>query len=84
MTARTSTSRTLVVSEAQPDGDETSTPQQGIELIAPAASPRAPSPKRARVEPVEEPTQLSGGFTTSSLNDVSFFPSFSSHLYFGL
>ncbi|KAK1699379.1 hypothetical protein QYE76_016076 [Lolium multiflorum] len=69
VTARTSTSRTLVVSEAQPDGDETSTPQQGIELTAPAASPRAPSPKRARVEPVEEPTQLSGGFTTSSLND---------------
>ncbi|KAK1677906.1 hypothetical protein QYE76_038754 [Lolium multiflorum] len=28
VTARTSTSRTLVVSEAQPDGDETSTPQQ--------------------------------------------------------
>ncbi|KAK1605022.1 hypothetical protein QYE76_028695 [Lolium multiflorum] len=69
VTSRTSTSRTLVVSEAQPDGDETSTPQQGIELIAPAASPRAPSSKRARVEPVEEPTQLSGGFTTSSLND---------------
>ncbi|KAK1600775.1 hypothetical protein QYE76_017986, partial [Lolium multiflorum] len=69
VTARTSTSRTLVVSEAQPDGDETSTPQRGVELTTPAASPRAPSPKRARVEPVEEPTQLEGGFTTSSLND---------------
>ncbi|KAK1613783.1 hypothetical protein QYE76_019300 [Lolium multiflorum] len=34
-TARTSTSHTLVVSEAQPDGEETSPPQQDIELTAP-------------------------------------------------
>ncbi|KAK1682754.1 hypothetical protein QYE76_043602 [Lolium multiflorum] len=34
-TARTSTSRTLVVSEAQPDGDETSPPQQNIEHPTP-------------------------------------------------
>ncbi|KAK1607690.1 hypothetical protein QYE76_031363 [Lolium multiflorum] len=45
-TARTSTSRTLVVSEAQPDGDETSPPQLNIEHPTPAVSPQAPSPKR--------------------------------------
>ncbi|KAK1603434.1 hypothetical protein QYE76_016432 [Lolium multiflorum] len=69
VTARTSTSRTLVISEAQPDGDETSTPQQDIELTAPVVSPRASSPKRARVEPAKEPTQLIGGSTTPSLDD---------------
>ncbi|KAK1670441.1 hypothetical protein QYE76_058600 [Lolium multiflorum] len=57
-TARTSTSHTLVVSEAQPDGDETLPPQQNIELPTPPASPRAPSPKRARVELTKEPTFL--------------------------
>ncbi|KAK1616308.1 hypothetical protein QYE76_021825 [Lolium multiflorum] len=35
-TARTSTSRTLVVSEARPDGDETSPPQQNPEHPTPA------------------------------------------------
>ncbi|KAK1699367.1 hypothetical protein QYE76_016064 [Lolium multiflorum] len=69
VTARTSTSRTLVISEAQPDGDETSTPQQDLELTAPVVSPRASSPKRARVEPAKEPTQLIGGSTTPSLDD---------------
>ncbi|KAK1608000.1 hypothetical protein QYE76_031673 [Lolium multiflorum] len=47
-TARTSKSRTLVVSEAQPDGDETSPHQQDIEHPTPIASPRASSPMRAR------------------------------------
>jgi hypothetical protein len=69
--ARTSTSRTLVVSDAHPEVEETSPPQHNVEHPTPPASPRASSPKRARIEPVEEPTQLSGGFTTSSLNDVS-------------
>ncbi|KAK1650580.1 hypothetical protein QYE76_068385 [Lolium multiflorum] len=68
-TARTSTSRTLVVSEAQPDGDETSPPQQDIEHPTPIASPRAPSPKRARVEPAKEPTLLIGSSTTPSMDD---------------
>ncbi|KAK1642867.1 hypothetical protein QYE76_060672 [Lolium multiflorum] len=68
-TARTSTSRTLVVSEAQPDGDETSPPQQNIEHPTPPASPHAPSPKRARVEPTKEPTLLLGSSTTPSLDD---------------
>jgi hypothetical protein len=71
VTARTSTSRTLVISEAQPDADETSPPQQNIEHPTPVASPRASSPKRARVEPVEEPTLLIGGSTTPSMDDVS-------------
>jgi hypothetical protein len=70
-TARTSTSRTLVVSEAQPDGDETSPPQQNIEHSTPPASPRAPSPKRARVEPSKEPALQLGGSTTPLLDDVS-------------
>ncbi|KAK1642123.1 hypothetical protein QYE76_059928 [Lolium multiflorum] len=68
-TARTSTSRTLVVSEAQPDGDETSPPQQNIDHPTPPASPRAPSPKRARVEPAKEPALLLGSSTTPSLDD---------------
>ncbi|KAK1604083.1 hypothetical protein QYE76_027756 [Lolium multiflorum] len=63
-TGRTSTSRTLVVSEAQPDGDETSPPQQNIELPTPPASPRAPSPKMARVELTKEPTLLPGSSAT--------------------
>ena len=71
-TARTSTSRTLVVSEAQPDGDETSPPQQDREHPTPVASPRASSPKRARVEPTKESTLLIGGSTTPSMDDVSF------------
>ena len=70
-TARTSTSRTLVVSEPQPDGDETSPPQQNIEHLTPVASPRAPLPKRARVEPAKEPTLLLGSSTTPSMDDVS-------------
>ncbi|KAK1628611.1 hypothetical protein QYE76_002926 [Lolium multiflorum] len=68
-TARMSTSRNLVVSEAQPDGDETSPPQQDIEHPTPAASSRAPSPKRARVEPAKEPTLLIGSSTTPSMDD---------------
>ncbi|KAK1697676.1 hypothetical protein QYE76_014373 [Lolium multiflorum] len=68
-TARTSTSRTLVVSEAQPDGDETSPPQQDTEHPTPVASPRASSPKRARVEPAKEPILLTGSSTTPSLDD---------------
>ncbi|KAK1612949.1 hypothetical protein QYE76_036622 [Lolium multiflorum] len=67
--ARTSTSRTLVVSEAQPGGEETSPPQQNIEHPTPVPSPRAPSPKRARVEPGKEPTLLTGSSTTPLMDD---------------
>ncbi|KAK1613677.1 hypothetical protein QYE76_019194 [Lolium multiflorum] len=58
-----------LVSEAQPDGDETSPPQQDIEHPTPIASPRAPSPKRARVEPAKEPTLPIGSSTTPSMDD---------------
>ncbi|KAK1661806.1 hypothetical protein QYE76_049965 [Lolium multiflorum] len=68
-TARTSTSRTLVVSESRPDGDETSPPQQNIEQPPPVESPRASSPKRARVEPSKEPIQFPGSSLTPSLDD---------------
>ncbi|KAK1642342.1 hypothetical protein QYE76_060147 [Lolium multiflorum] len=68
-TARTSTSRTLVVSEAHPDGDETSPPQQNLEHPTPAVSPRASSPKRARVESTKEPTILSGCSSTPLMEE---------------
>ncbi|KAK1611004.1 hypothetical protein QYE76_034677 [Lolium multiflorum] len=74
--ARTNTSRTLVVSEAQHDGDETSPPQQNVEHSTHPASPRAPSPKRARVEPSKEPIMFPGSSSTPSLDDLFpyFFP----------
>ncbi|KAK1660270.1 hypothetical protein QYE76_048429 [Lolium multiflorum] len=67
--ARMSTSRTLVVSEAQHDGDETSPPQQDIVQPSPVESPRASPPKRARVEPSKEPIQFPGSSSTPSLDD---------------
>ncbi|KAK1602589.1 hypothetical protein QYE76_016858 [Lolium multiflorum] len=60
---------TLVVSEAQADGDESSPPQQNTEHPTPPASPRAPLPKRARVEPVTEHALQLGGSTTPPLDD---------------
>ena len=69
--ARTSTSRTLVVSEAPHDGEETSPPQQNVDHSTPPASPRASSPKRARVEPSKEPIMFPGSSSTASLDDVS-------------
>ncbi|KAK1609394.1 hypothetical protein QYE76_033067 [Lolium multiflorum] len=68
-TARTSTSRTLVVSESRPDGDETSPPQQNTKHPPPVESPRASSPKRVRVEPSKEPIQFPGSSSTPSLDD---------------
>ncbi|KAK1615689.1 hypothetical protein QYE76_021206 [Lolium multiflorum] len=68
-TARTSTSRTLVISEAHPDGDETSPPQQDTQHPTPVASPGASSPKRARIEPAKEPAMLIGGSTTPLMDD---------------
>ncbi|KAK1627915.1 hypothetical protein QYE76_002230 [Lolium multiflorum] len=58
--ARTSTSRTLVISEPRVEGEESSPPQQNIGASTPPPSPRASSPKRARTEIIAEPTlQLS-------------------------
>jgi hypothetical protein len=50
VTALTGTSRTLVLSETRPTTDETSPPQRDIGHLTPVGSPRAPSPKRARIE----------------------------------
>ncbi|KAK1696172.1 hypothetical protein QYE76_012869 [Lolium multiflorum] len=58
--ARTSTSHTLVASETPVEGEETSPPQQNVGAATPPSSPLVPSPKRARVETIPEPTlQLS-------------------------
>ncbi|KAK1619258.1 hypothetical protein QYE76_024775 [Lolium multiflorum] len=58
--ARTSTSHTLVVSEMPVEGEEFSPPQQNVGVPTPPSSPLVPSPKRARIETIPEPTlQLS-------------------------
>ncbi|KAK1617044.1 hypothetical protein QYE76_022561 [Lolium multiflorum] len=58
--ARTSTSQTLVVSETPVEGEESSPPQQNAGASTPPSSPLVPSPKRARIETIPEPTlQLS-------------------------
>ncbi|KAK1628177.1 hypothetical protein QYE76_002492 [Lolium multiflorum] len=58
--ARTSTSHTLVASETPVEGEETSPPQQNVGAATPPSSPLVPSPKRARIETIPEPTlQLS-------------------------
>ncbi|KAK1644572.1 hypothetical protein QYE76_062377 [Lolium multiflorum] len=67
--ARTSTSRTLVVSDVQPDVEETSPPQQNVEHRTPPASPHVPSPKRARVEPAPESALQPGGSATPLLDN---------------
>ncbi|KAK1664039.1 hypothetical protein QYE76_052198 [Lolium multiflorum] len=68
-TARTSTSRTLIVSEAQHDGDETSPPQQDIVQPPLVESPRASPSKGARIEPSKDSIQFPGGSSTPSLDD---------------
>ncbi|KAK1594687.1 hypothetical protein QYE76_037545 [Lolium multiflorum] len=58
--ARTSTSHTLVASETPVEGEETSPPQQNVGTATPPSSPLVPSPKRARIETIPEPSlQLS-------------------------
>ena len=73
VTAPTSTSQTLVLSETHRAAGETSPPPQDLEMSTPAASPRAPSPKRARVGLGEGQGLLAGSSTTPSLDDVSIF-----------
>ncbi|KAK1614281.1 hypothetical protein QYE76_019798 [Lolium multiflorum] len=67
--ARTSTSHTLVVSEVPVEGEESSPPQQNIDAPIPPASPLVPSPKRARVETITEPTLQLGSSSTPLLDD---------------
>ncbi|KAK1697585.1 hypothetical protein QYE76_014282 [Lolium multiflorum] len=69
VTALTSTSRTLVISESRPITDETSPPQQDIEHPTPIGSPRAPSPKRARVELGKESNLLTDSSGTPSMDE---------------
>jgi hypothetical protein len=69
--APTSTSHTLVLSETRPATEEISPPQRDIGNLTPPGSPRAPSPKRARVEPVEGSNLLTRSSSTPSLDDVS-------------
>ena len=69
--ARTSTSYTLVVSETPVEGEESSPPQQNTDAPTPPASPLVPSPKRARVESITQPTLHLGGSSIPLLDDVS-------------
>jgi hypothetical protein len=72
--ALTSTSRTLVISESRPTTDETSPPEQVTGHSTPVGSPRAPSPKKARIELGREASLLTGSSATPSMDDVR--PSF--------
>ena len=77
--ARTSSSRTLVVSETPAEGEKSSPPQLNVGAPTPPSSPLVPSPKRTRVEPIVEPTLELGSSSNSLLDDVS---SEFTHLYF--
>ncbi|XP_071680440.1 uncharacterized protein [Lolium perenne] len=67
--ARTSTSHTLVISEKPVEVEESSPPQQNVDTSTPPSSPRAPSPKRARVEKIVNPTPQLGSSSTLLLDD---------------
>ncbi|KAK1644519.1 hypothetical protein QYE76_062324 [Lolium multiflorum] len=67
--ARTSSSRTLVVSETPAEGEKSSPPQLNVGAPTPPSSPLVPSPKRTRVEPIVEPTLELGNSSNSFLED---------------
>ncbi|KAK1670869.1 hypothetical protein QYE76_059028 [Lolium multiflorum] len=67
--ARTSSSRTLVVSETPAEGEKSSPPQRNVVTTTPPASPLAPSPKRTRIETIVEPAPQLGGSSTLLLDD---------------
>ncbi|KAK1613545.1 hypothetical protein QYE76_019062 [Lolium multiflorum] len=67
--ARTSTSHTLVASETPVEGEETSPPQQNIGAATPPSSPLVPSPKRARVDTIPEPTLQISSSSSPLLDD---------------
>jgi hypothetical protein len=70
VTAPMSMSHTLALSETHRTAEETSTPHPDLQRSTPATSPRASSPKRARVELGEE-FSFAGGSATPPLDDVS-------------
>jgi hypothetical protein len=71
-TALTSTSHTLVLSEERRAAEESSPPpQQNVETSTPTASPRAPSPKRARIGAGDSHAIVAGSSSIPSLDDVS-------------
>jgi hypothetical protein len=76
--ARTSSSRTLVVSETPAEGEKSSPPLLNVDAPTPPSSPLVPSPKRTRVETIVEPTLELGSSSNSLLDDVS---SKFAHLY---
>ncbi|KAK1605367.1 hypothetical protein QYE76_029040 [Lolium multiflorum] len=69
VTARTNTSRTLVISETRPEADETSPPQQDIGHPSPVVSPRASSPKIARTDQGKEPSLMTDSSATPLMDD---------------
>ena len=79
--ARTSTSHTLVISEKPVEGEESSPPQQNVDTSTPS-SPRAPPPKRARVEKIVDPAPQLGSSSPPLLDDVSLSTSIFSLFYF--
>ncbi|KAK1669683.1 hypothetical protein QYE76_057842 [Lolium multiflorum] len=66
---RTSTSRTVLVSDTLVEGDETSPPQQNVVTTTPPSSPLVPSPKRARVEMIVEPPPQLSNSSSQLLDD---------------
>ncbi|KAK1648983.1 hypothetical protein QYE76_066788 [Lolium multiflorum] len=68
VTAPMSMSHTLALSETHRTAEETSTPHQDLQRSTPATSPRASSPKRARIELGEE-FNIAGSSTTPPLDD---------------
>ncbi|KAK1630687.1 hypothetical protein QYE76_005002 [Lolium multiflorum] len=67
--ARTSTSHTLVASETPVEGEETSPPQQNVGAATPPSSPLVPSPKRARIDTIPEPTLQLSSSSSPLLDD---------------
>ncbi|KAM0862508.1 hypothetical protein ACQ4PT_045217 [Festuca glaucescens] len=68
VTAPMSASQTLALSETHHTAEETSPPEQDLQRSTPATSPRASSPKRARIELSEE-QNIVGSSATPPLDD---------------
>jgi hypothetical protein len=70
VTAPMSMSHTLALSETHRTAEETSTPHPDLQKSTTVTSPRASSPKRARIELGEE-FNLAGDSAIPTLDDVS-------------